>query len=70
MKVWKKLNRRSPNEAVLRDGGSNSAEKAALNCKFTARSKFSVSRHLAKPLGRYLQCAGDSTDKQRNIKSK
>jgi hypothetical protein len=34
------------NEAVLRDGGINPAEKAALNCKFTARSKFGVSRHL------------------------
>jgi hypothetical protein len=43
------------NEAVLRDGGSNPAEKAVLNCKFTARSKFIGSRHLAKPLGRCPQ---------------
>jgi hypothetical protein len=42
----------APNEAVLRDGGSNLVEKAALNCKFIVCRKFIVSRHLAKPLGR------------------
>jgi hypothetical protein len=34
----------------LRDGGSNPADRAVLNCNFLPRRKFSGSRHLVKPL--------------------
>jgi hypothetical protein len=56
------------NGAVLRDGGSNPAEKTVLKSKFTARSKFIGSRHLAKPLDRCVQWVATVFRKRLNFK--
>jgi len=51
--------------AVLRDGGSNPADNFVRNWTLLPRSKCSVSRHLAKPLGRYLQAGRKCIDRHR-----
>jgi hypothetical protein len=70
MKILREEEKNKPahNEAVWRNGGISPAESAVRIWRFAARRKFSVSRHYAKPLGRWLQVADSAVQKGKMIR--
>ena len=50
--------------AVLRDGGTPPADNFVRICTLPSRRSICGSRHLAKPLGRYLSCGESAVDNE------